>query len=242
MLFKDRVKETTTSTGTGNLTTAGAVTGFITFNTAFGTGSTNKFGYVIDSPGGSEWEVGIGYLSASTTLVRETVLASSTGSAVNFSAGTKYVRNTLPAFDLPLKAVLASNEVRNNTTTMTDTALSVSVAAGKKYRVDLGFYSTGEGADANSYLKVDFGGTATITTFQGLWQVFSDSPVATRTTDATQDRLLTGVFDFTDGYVIFTGTLVVNAAGTFLLRAAQQTAEAADSIIHAGGFLILTPL
>lgn len=99
MLFKDRVKDTTTTTGTGNLTLSGtAPTGFVNFNTAFGTGSGNTFQYVIDSSGGSEWEVGIGYLSASTTLVRSTILASSnSGSAVSFSAGTKNVRNTVAA-------------------------------------------------------------------------------------------------------------------------------------------------
>lgn len=111
MLFKDRVKETTTTTGTGNLTTAGAATGFITFNTAFGTGSSNTFQYVIDSPTGSEWEVGVGYMSASTTLVRSTVLASSnSGAAVNFSAGTKYIRATIAAAALTqnVEALLAT--------------------------------------------------------------------------------------------------------------------------------------
>lgn len=98
MLYKDRVKETTTTTGTGNITTAGAVTGFITFNTAFGTGASNTFQYVIDSSGGSEWEVGVGYMSASTTLVRETILASSnSNAAVSFSSGTKNVRCTAAA-------------------------------------------------------------------------------------------------------------------------------------------------
>jgi len=90
----DRVKETTTTTGTGNITTAGAATGFETFNTAFGTDV--RFFYAI--VGASEWEVGQGYLSASTTLVRETVLQSSNADAlVNFSSGTKDVFQTFPA-------------------------------------------------------------------------------------------------------------------------------------------------
>lgn len=90
----DRVKETSTTTGSGVLTLAGAATGFITFNTAF---STNKpFYYVID--GGSEWEVGLGYLSGSTTLVRQAILASSnSGSVVTLSAGTKTVFHDAPA-------------------------------------------------------------------------------------------------------------------------------------------------
>ena len=97
VVFVDRVKDTTTTTGTGNITLSGtAPTGFVDFNTAFGT-SGQRFAYCIDA-GTSEWEVGIGYLSASTTLVREEVTASSnSGSAVDFSAGTKTVFNTFHA-------------------------------------------------------------------------------------------------------------------------------------------------
>lgn len=93
--FADRVKETTTTTGTGNITTAGAVTGYQSFNNAFGTGVT--FEYTIEAVDGSgvptgDWEVGEGHLSGSTTLVRDTVYTSSNSNAlVNFSAGTKNV-------------------------------------------------------------------------------------------------------------------------------------------------------
>lgn len=95
-MFRDRVKESATTTGTGNFTLAGAATGFETFNTAFGNGTahSNYFEYVIQGTGGiaSEWEVGRGHLSASTTLVRDQVYESSNSDAlVNFSAGTKDV-------------------------------------------------------------------------------------------------------------------------------------------------------
>jgi hypothetical protein len=92
-LYSDRVKDTTTTTGTGNITLSGtAPTGYQDFNTAFGTNA--YFHYCIAL--GSEWEVGIGYLSASTTLVRDSVLESSNSdAAVNFSAGTKDVFCTI---------------------------------------------------------------------------------------------------------------------------------------------------
>lgn len=99
--FAERVKETTTGTGTGNLTLAGAVTGFQSFNAAFGTNVS--FEYCIEAVDTSgtptgDWEVGDGYLSASTTLVRDIVRASSnSNAAVNFSAGTKNVFCTFPA-------------------------------------------------------------------------------------------------------------------------------------------------
>ncbi len=93
-MYADRVQETTTGTGTGTLTLAGAATGMRSFNAAFGVGP--MFAYAI--AGGAEWEVGLGYLSASTTLVRATVLSSSNADAlVNFSAGSKDVFNTVPA-------------------------------------------------------------------------------------------------------------------------------------------------
>lgn len=89
--FSDRVQDTTTTTGTGNITLSGtAPSGKVDFNTAFGT--QQRFFYTIQGQSGSEWETGEGYLSASTTLVRDIVRASSnSGSAVNFSAGTKDV-------------------------------------------------------------------------------------------------------------------------------------------------------
>lgn len=98
MIYADRAKETTTTTGTGNLTLAGAVAQFQSLNTAFGTNAS--FEYAIVGQTGTEWEVGYGYLSGSTTLVREFPKDGSAGveTLVNFSAGTKDVFNTVGAF------------------------------------------------------------------------------------------------------------------------------------------------
>lgn len=89
-IVRDRVKETSTTTGTGTITLAGASTGFQSFS-AVGNGNTTF--YCIAAQTGTEWEVGIGtYTSSGTTLSRDTVLSSSnSGSLVNFSAGTKDV-------------------------------------------------------------------------------------------------------------------------------------------------------
>ena len=86
-LLADRVKETTTTTGTGQLSLAGAPTGFQSFTTAFGNGASVY--YVI--AGGAQWEIGIGTTGAGT-LTRNTVLQSTNGDAlVDFSAGVKDV-------------------------------------------------------------------------------------------------------------------------------------------------------
>jgi hypothetical protein len=100
--FQDRVKDTSTTTGTGSITLSGtAPAGFRTFASAFATG--NRVFYCIEAVDGSgnptgDWEVGNGTLSAATTLERTQVYASSTGTAlINFSAGTKSVFCTIPA-------------------------------------------------------------------------------------------------------------------------------------------------
>jgi hypothetical protein len=101
--YADRVKDTATTTGTGNFTLAGSPpTGYIAFNTAFGSGGieAKRFPYAIVLADESEWETGIGYLSAATTLVRETVKQSSNGdAAVDFSAGEKNVFSPLIGYE-----------------------------------------------------------------------------------------------------------------------------------------------
>lgn len=92
----DRVKESTTTTGTGTLTLAGAATGFRTFGSVMANGDTCY--YAISSASGSEWEVGVGTWNTGGTLSRTTILASSNSNAVvSLSAGTKDVYLTVPA-------------------------------------------------------------------------------------------------------------------------------------------------
>lgn len=93
LIVKDRVKETTTTTGTGTVTLAGASTGFQSF-AAIGNGNTTY--YAITS--GNDYEVGLGtYTASGTTLSRATILESSnSGSAITLS-GTSDVFCTYPA-------------------------------------------------------------------------------------------------------------------------------------------------
>ena len=99
LVINDRVKETSTTTGTGTLNLAGAATGFDTF--VSGIGDTNTTYYCIFNQGTTEWEVGLGTVGDATpdTLARTTVLTNSDGntSAITLSAGTKDVFCTLPA-------------------------------------------------------------------------------------------------------------------------------------------------
>ena len=118
LVINDRVKETTTTTGTGAVSLAGAVTGFETF--AAGIGNSNTVYYCIAHQTAAEFEVGLGTLDGdSSDLTRTTVISSSNSdSAVDFSAGTKDVFCTIPASKLIFED--ASNDVtigRNLTVT-----------------------------------------------------------------------------------------------------------------------------
>jgi hypothetical protein len=97
LVINDRVKETSASTGTGNITLAGAAQGFITFNSGIGTSNTTY--YAIYETGTNNFEVGVGTLSASTTLERTTVISNSAGntSKIVFTTGGLDVFCTLPA-------------------------------------------------------------------------------------------------------------------------------------------------
>ena len=92
LVINDRVKETSTTTGTGTLNLAGAETGYESF--VSGIGTTNTTYYAIELNSANEFEVGIGTVTDASpdTLSRDTVISSSNGDAlVNFSAGTKNV-------------------------------------------------------------------------------------------------------------------------------------------------------
>ena len=97
LVINDRVKVTSTTTGTGAMALGSAVTGFETF--AQGIGNSNTTYYCIFNQGTTEFEVGLGTLDGtSANLTRTTVISSSNGdAAVNFTSGTKDVFCTLPA-------------------------------------------------------------------------------------------------------------------------------------------------
>ena len=140
----DRVKETTTTTGTGTITLLGAATGFQSFAVI---GNANLTYYTIAGQTGNEWEVGIGtYTSSGTTLARTTVLANSSGtqpSALSFSAGTKDVFVTYPAGVSSTNGVMVQSDTVSESTTIStgSNGLSVgpvTVASGKSVTVASG--------------------------------------------------------------------------------------------------------
>ena len=132
LVINDRVKETSTTTGTGTINLAGAETGYEGFVAGIGTGNTTYYAIELNSAG--EWEVGIGTVTDATpdTLSRDTIITSSNSdSAVNFSAGTKNVFCTLPAKRTVSPVMTATGFVVTHASTLDeDQTLDSGVLAG----------------------------------------------------------------------------------------------------------------
>ena len=117
LIINDRVKETTTTAGTGTVNLAGASTGFQSF--VAGIGTTNTTYYCI----ATEYEIGIGTITDATpdTLSRDTVLESTNSdNKVDFSAGAKDVFCTYPAKKAPSPVMDPTAYVTTHNSTLSD--------------------------------------------------------------------------------------------------------------------------
>jgi len=156
LVLKDRVKETSSTAGTGTLTLSGAVPGFQSFSVI---GDANTTYYTVSDSINGDWEVGIGtYTSSGTTLSRDTVLASSNANAlVNFAANPKDVFVVYPA-DKAVYLDSTSNVTLPGELQVTgDTALSANLelasttaitknAVGAYIFADIKYFTSGTGA------------------------------------------------------------------------------------------------
>ena len=127
LVVADRVKETTTTTGTGAITLAGAETNFVTFSSVLSNADTTYYAIVDNT--NSAFEVGLGtYASSGNTITRTTIISSSnSNNAVDLQAGSKDVFVTLPSNKFPL--LDASGNVDINGGTIDGTTIGGSSAA-----------------------------------------------------------------------------------------------------------------
>lgn len=169
----DRVRETTSSTGTGTITLGGPYAGFQGFSVI---GNGNNTYYAISDPNTGAWEVGIGtYTASGNTLSRDTVLDSTnSGSLVNFAAGTKDVICTQPAERAVY--VVGSNVVSTNSATVPNSLLANSSITINSNTVALGGSTT---ITANTTQTLTRGNYLTGSNFNGstatTWAVDADT-------------------------------------------------------------------
>ena len=187
-------------------------------------------------------------------IQNSTITVSDTGTVAAASGTLTLTAPTLttPALGTPASGVLgacvggslvsylATTVTYNANAVLADTALSVTVAAGGKYAINLVVHST----SAVKALLMDFGGTATMTSFIGEWEgqltfdptTYKDLGVTSAGTDYDASPL----DGSDDAFYTFTGSCTVNAGGTFLLRGCQNVSDASNTTILAGSTLVLT--
>lgn len=191
LIVADRVRENSTTTGTGTLTLSGSPLGYQTFSAAVGNGNTTY--YAISNPGVNEWEVGIGTVNAGV-LSRDTVLASSTGTAlVAFTAGNKDVFCTYPAE----VSVFAGN---------TQTLTNKTISGANNTLSNIGNASLSNSSVTVGSTNIALG--ATSTTLAGLTSVTSSSFVGPLTGNA--DTVTNGVYTVGDQTIGGTKTFSSN--------------------------------
>jgi hypothetical protein len=209
----DRVKETSTTTGVGTYSLAGAAAGFRTF--VAGVGDTNLCNYVAEN--GTDWEVGIGTVAdaAPDTLARTLVLASSNaGAAVNWGAGTKNLFCGAIAADRnPRTLKLAANHTLSSTTATEVTGLELTNIQPGTYVAQYFLKAQSATTTVGIGTGINFTGTAA-------------APLITRREITTGVSAATGVLDGTTN--VGTGTLVEG-------RSTGAYSTTAPNMINTGG-------
>ena len=202
----DRIKDTTTTTGTGNITVTGtAPTGFRPFST-FSTVTPDYFHCAI--VGTSQWEISRCHMISSTVMVRDELLSSSTGSTVSFSAGTKTVFATLASSwlnDLGTSSYLSlaggtmtggivSSGVPVDVTTGTNEDYTIDVDGAGRVQLNDEMQITAGGFSmlltANGSVGQSISGTASDGAILGLLGGPTGAVVAMKTDIAVNDRVL----------------------------------------------------
>ena len=258
-IIKDRVKEGTTTTGTGAFTLGGSSATFDPFNSFMTNGDTTYYAVVHTASGVDEWEVGLGTWNTGNTLTRTTVLGGSNGtSAVDFSGGTKDIFMTYPAaaaatLDLDSNDLAALVTLGNHTTDnltegsnlyYTDARVDAHLSGGTGVTYSSGAISIGQAVgtgDAVTFNGVtsDLTGNAdTATALQTARTIAGQSfdgtaNITIAATDLSDtDQALATTSNVTFNNIAATGTVTLNADPSAALGAA--TKQYVDTIAAAG--------
>ena len=250
LVLNDRVKETSTTTGQGTLSLAGAATGFETFVTGVGDGNTTYYLAAHESDG--TWELGIGTITDASpdTLARTTVIDTSAGNTtkIDFASGSKTIFCTLPAS----KAVFLDADG--------DVTLGANLSVGGNLDVtgtfdlsDSNFTNAGDiqldsiTGDGDTNTKITFSGSDVITvTAGGEDQITFTNGAIVPSTNNDID-LGTSSVEFKDAFFdgtvtsdAFAGPLTGNVTGNVSGTAATVTGAAQSNITSLGTLTTLT--
>tara|TARA_Y100000816_G_scaffold62726_1_gene41429 strand:+ start:3128 stop:4996 length:1869 start_codon:yes stop_codon:yes gene_type:complete len=227
-VVNDRVKETTTSTGTGTINLAGAETGFETF--VAGIGNSNTTYYCIQAQGGSAFEIGVGTVTDASpdTLSRTAIISSSNSDAVvDFAAGTKDVFCTLPASKAVIEDSSTNADIAGNLT-IGGTVDGVDIAARDAVLTSTTTTATNANTTANAALP-KAGGTMTGNI------VMSGSETVDGVDISARDAVLTSTTTTATNAETTANAALPKAGGTMT----GDIAHASDFTLDVGGDLIL---
>lgn len=230
LVYADRVKETSTTTGTGTYDLAGAATGFQGF--VAGIGSTNTCYYCATD--GTDWEVGLGTVTdaATDTLARTIILASTNANAaVNWAAGTRDVFVTIPGSQMVSPSIPSTITIPNTGLHLLDTNASHDL-----------IIAPGSDLTADRTLTVTTGDANRTLTLSGDTTLSGGTHSGTNTGDQTSLGAITGgnwKVLYTNGSGVFT-ELALGAANTVLTSAGASSAPTFST--PSGGMTLLATL
>jgi hypothetical protein len=211
LTLNDRVKQVSTTTGTGTITLGITPSGFQSFTDGLSDGDTTYYSIVNTESGVSEWEVGLGtYTASGTTLARTTVFTSSnSGSLVNFGAGDKDVFITYPSskslfeaadnsISLPGATTFGSTVLLNQDPTLNlqattkqyvDNAVAAGLDIHPSVRLEspINLSATYDNGTAGVGATLTNSGTQAALVLDGVAAVTSDRVLIYEQTDATQN-------------------------------------------------------
>ena len=230
LIYADRVKETSTTTGTGTYTLAGAVTGFEAFSAV---GNANTCHYCATD--GTNWEVGLGtYTASGTTLARTTILASSNSdAAVDWAAGTRELFVTLPASAIAALTNASSkeNDFRLTLTTATPVTTADVTGATTIYCTPYcgNRISLYDGANWVTRTSAEFSLALGTLTANRPYDVFCYDNAGTPTLEFlvwTSDTARATALVYQDGVLVKSGATTRRYLGTFWTTSTTQTQDA----------------
>jgi hypothetical protein len=211
LTLNDRVKQVSTTTGTGTITLGITPSGFQSFTDGLSDGDTTYYSIVNTESGVTEWEVGLGtYTASGTTLARTTVFTSSnSGSLVNFGAGNKDVFITYPSskslfeaadnsISLPGATTFGSTVLLNQDPTLNlqattkqyvDNAVAAGLDIHPSVRLEspINLSATYDNGTAGVGATLTNSGTQAALVLDGVAAVTSDRVLIYEQTDATQN-------------------------------------------------------